>query len=57
VAALTTHPHLPIEQWAVDLFWWYYPMLILILFWAAWVAGMIKDDIPMLPSEHSTAAD
>jgi hypothetical protein len=57
LAALTTHPHLPIEQWSVDLFWWYYPTLALILFWAAWVAGTIKNEMTIFRSKQSDSSD
>ncbi|MBI5265754.1 MAG: DUF2029 domain-containing protein [candidate division Zixibacteria bacterium] len=57
LVALTTHPHLPIEQWSVDLFWWYYPILVLALFWAAWVAGTIRSEKTLLQSKLADSSD
>lgn len=45
VTALTIRPHFPIEQWSTDLFWWYYPTVVLVFFWIAWVKGLSRETV------------
>jgi hypothetical protein len=57
VTALTIRPHFPIEQWSTDLFWWYYPMLLLVIFWGNWIRGLAADSRTLPAPNHSPSAN
>jgi hypothetical protein len=40
---LTAHPSLPLKKELLEVFWWYYPMLTLVILWIVWVVGANRE--------------